>query len=94
MSRASDCDLLSISTDHTRDELRAHYHALAARAHPDHGGDPDRFAEIAAAYRRLAAIAPDRRACKSCEGSGRVPIAGGFNPLKILCKACSGSGVK
>jgi len=43
-------EMLGISADATDAELKARYQYLAARTHPDRGGDPERFALLRAAY--------------------------------------------
>lgn len=47
-------DVLQISSTATLAEVRAAYKSLAAKHHPDKGGDPDEFARINAAHRALS----------------------------------------
>lgn len=45
--------VLGVAADATVTEITAAYRALAMEHHPDRGGDPERFKEVAAAYESL-----------------------------------------
>ncbi len=53
-------------------EVRAHYHELAARHHPDHGGDPNQMRRIIHAYERIRAMVA-RAAVPQGEAERREP---------------------
>ena len=42
--------LLGVSADASTAEITCRYRTLAHGVHPDHGGDPERFRALAAAY--------------------------------------------
>lgn len=46
-------DVLGVDLESDTEEIRLAYRSAARRHHPDRGGDPERFAQIAAAYRLL-----------------------------------------
>ncbi|CAN5737745.1 hypothetical protein BH23ACT2_BH23ACT2_16370 [soil metagenome] len=45
--------ILGVGREASPTEVDAAFRRLAARAHPDRGGDPDRFGEIVGARQRL-----------------------------------------
>lgn len=45
---------LGISMNANDEEIKAAYHSLARKFHPDHGGEDERFGEISEAYRFLS----------------------------------------
>lgn len=45
--------VLGLETNTPFSEVRAHYHELAGRHHPDHGGDPARMRRIIEAYEKI-----------------------------------------
>ena len=53
-------EVLGIATDASDRAIKAAYRKKAAEAHPDKGGDPERFLRIQAAFEVLRD--PDRRA--------------------------------
>lgn len=47
-------DVLGVSQDASKDEIRRAYKRLAVQMHPDKGGDPEKFKELASAYEVLS----------------------------------------
>ena len=47
-------DVLGVKRDATQDEIKVAFHRLAAKYHPDAGGDEKKFAEINEAYTTLS----------------------------------------
>ncbi len=54
MSRAQALRVLALSSSAGRDDVKRAYRQLAREHHPDRGGDPDTFHEVARAFHRLA----------------------------------------
>ncbi len=52
---ASVWQVLGVAPGASADELKRAYHQRALETHPDHGGDPDTFREVQAAYERATA---------------------------------------
>lgn len=48
-------EVLGVANTATLAEVRAAYRSLAAKHHPDKGGDPAEFAKLSAAHRALRA---------------------------------------
>jgi len=70
---------LNVSKDATLSDIKKAYRNLAMKTHPDRGGDPEKFKEIAKAYEVLSD--PDKRALYNAYGEeGLKPGAsyGGF----------------
>lgn len=53
MSRAQALRVLALSSSADRDDVKRAYRQLAREHHPDRGGDPDTFHEVARAFQRL-----------------------------------------
>ena len=49
----ADYKLLGLTRKATEKEIRRTFHTLAQKAHPDHGGDADKFHALMMAYQRL-----------------------------------------
>lgn len=47
-------DVLGVARDSSKDDIRRAYKRLAVQMHPDKGGDPEKFKELAAAYEVLS----------------------------------------
>ena len=52
-------DVLGVKRDATQDEIKRAFRKLAAKYHPDAGGDEDKFKEVSEAYNTLSE--PDKR---------------------------------
>jgi hypothetical protein len=50
--------VLGVARDANQDDIRRAFRARAHLTHPDHGGSPEAFAEIQAAYALLRALPP------------------------------------
>lgn len=85
----TDHELLGIATGATRDALKAHWREVARQHHPDHGGDPERFMDLHAAYRRLLAKASK---CARCNDTGKVDSTMGFRTITMACRCKGGAG--
>lgn len=84
----TDCfTTLGLHESATTSEVTAAYRALALQAHPDAGGDAERFATLHAAYREALKRVSDR-VCATCGGSRRVVKQVGFSQLKVPCPDC------
>lgn len=70
-------------------EVKDKWRVWAAVLHPDHGGDPIKFAAMQELYQKIAAVA---KICPRCEGTGRVDHTAGFTTVKSICASCRGSG--
>ena len=46
-------DLIGVPKTATTDEIKKAFRKLALKAHPDKGGDPEKFKEISVAYEVL-----------------------------------------
>ncbi|KAI3984609.1 hypothetical protein MKX01_040486 [Papaver californicum] len=89
-------EVLGVSKNATQDELKKAYRKSAIKNHPDKGGDPEKFKEIAQAYEVLND--PERRdiydqygedALKEGMGGGG---GGGHNPFDIFESFFGGGG--
>lgn len=54
MAQKSYYDVLGVSPDATSDEIRRAFRKLAAKYHPDAGGDEEKFKEVSEAYTTLS----------------------------------------
>ena len=96
-------EVLGVPRSATPQEVKAAHRAKAREAHPDRGGQADRFAEIQAAYDALGD--PDRRAewearfAAWAAERGATPCGQCFTPLRTrkggrnTCPACGASVV-
>ncbi|XP_051143147.1 dnaJ protein homolog isoform X2 [Andrographis paniculata] len=89
-------ELLGVSKSASQDDLKKAYRKLAIKNHPDKGGDPEKFKEIAQAYEVLSD--PEKReiydqygedALKEGMGGGG---GGGHNPFDLFETFFGGGG--
>lgn len=74
-------------------EVRRAWRRVAARLHPDAGGDEGKFKAAAGAYRDALAWASQPRLCPECDGCGFYTLRkGGFSSIRQTCKKCAGTG--
>jgi DnaJ family protein A protein 2 len=90
-------DVLGVPQGAGQDEIKKKFRALAIKAHPDKGGDPERFKEIAHAYEVLSD--EDKRRQYDALGDGGFAQAqqgsgggGGFDPHSIFEQFFGGFG--
>jgi DnaJ-class molecular chaperone len=93
-------EVLKVHHDATQEEIKYAYWSIARVAHPDVGGDLDKFVGIVEAYNIL--IHPNQRkkydgklsltmdVCHVCKGAGAKYSAKTNAPT--MCKICSGVG--
>ncbi|KAM7260816.1 hypothetical protein ACFE04_026291 [Oxalis oulophora] len=98
-SRTSDntkfYDILGVSKTSTPDELKKAYKKAAIKNHPDKGGDPEKFKEVAQAYEVLND--PEKREIYDEYGEdglkeGMGGGGGGHNPFDIFEQFFGGGG--
>ena len=84
----------------TEDELKAAFRAAAKRLHPDVGGDPARFVELAAEYERLRkdplTFTATARLLYTSDGYWLSDLGLGLGPLENgrPCTACKSQGYR
>lgn len=83
---------LGLPAEPTLLQLTAAWRRARSSAHPDHGGDEGRFAELHSAYRLALADLSRPTVCKACDGRGRVVVLSGWSKTTLSCKACKGQG--
>lgn len=78
----------------TRDlaAIKDAYRRLRTKRHPDHGGTPDSFRVLQAAYETAEAYALTPKLCEICQGVGTVEVFRGFSKSRLHCEACTGTG--
>lgn len=83
MSRAQALRVLALSSRADRDDVKRAYRQLAREHHPDRGGDPDTFHEVARAFQRLVdddtrpatpTVTPGRPSRSPTGGSAQVAV--------------------
>jgi DnaJ-class molecular chaperone len=80
----------------TAERLKGAYLERAKATHPDAGGAPEDFKEVALAFKCLSDWMRAREtapACPRCGGSGYYTKRKGFSELKVLC-SCKRRGEK
>lgn len=92
MSLLDDFNLLGIIQElATEEALKSQYHLLAAKHHPDKGGDPEKMSELSQAYKRCLAWVRLPKLCVQCDGVGTVLKGEGFTKISVLCPQCKGA---
>ncbi len=77
-------ETLGVSQKASASEIKKAYRKLARTHHPDHGGDADEFAKIAAAYETLSD--PDKRAWYDETGEDTDPSIGLSKSQRIVAE--------
>jgi DnaJ family protein A protein 2 len=68
-------DIIGVKKDATTDEIKKAFRRLALKAHPDKGGDPEKFKDISVAYEVLSD--PEKRKLYDNYGEEGVRDGGG-----------------
>lgn len=85
-------------------QIREAYLAIAAKEHPDRGGDASKFAAASAAYRTLydykertkydSKVKLLAHPCTECRGEGSIRRQRGLTAaVNVPCAKCEGTGV-
>ena len=93
-------DVLGVSRDSSKDDIRRAYKRLAVQMHPDKGGDPEKFKELASAYEVLSDDGKRQQYDQLGDdmfrehggGAGGGPFAGGIDPQSIFEQFFGGGG--
>ncbi|XP_048140200.1 dnaJ protein homolog ANJ1 [Rhodamnia argentea] len=88
-------EVLGVSKDASQDDLKKAYRKAAIKNHPDKGGDPEKFKELAQAYEVLSD--PEKREIYDQYGEdalkeGMGGAGGGHDPFDIFSSFFGGSG--
>lgn len=88
-------EVLGVSKDASQDDLKKAYRKAAIKNHPDKGGDPEKFKELAQAYEVLSD--PEKREIYDEYGEdalkeGMGGAGGGHDPFDIFSSFFGGSG--
>jgi DnaJ-class molecular chaperone with C-terminal Zn finger domain len=76
--------ILGIAEDASETEARMAYKRLAQLHHPDRGGDPALFRQVAAAFKQFRRKIP----CSVCAGKGFVEQRSGLAVKRENCPKC------
>lgn len=76
---------LGLTCDATEDEVKRAYKKLAARNHPDRGGDVARFDELTKAYKWCLPRAA-KPVCEICGGTGFINRQRGWTTWQEQCE--------
>nr|QFG73707.1 MAG: DnaJ C terminal domain protein [Megaviridae environmental sample] len=86
-------DLLNVEKNADQAEIKKAYRKMAIRHHPDKGGDPEKFKEIAEAYSVLS----DDNKRRTYDQFGKAGLEGGggmpFDPMDIFSQMFGGGGM-
>jgi DnaJ-class molecular chaperone len=82
----NDYEILGVTKESTDDEIKSAYKKLAAKLHPDRGGDKEEFIKVASAYKRI-----QLNRCPMCHGTGWVEEKHGMGVVTKRCPRCSGT---
>lgn len=83
---------LNISDQSTVEQVKARWRELAAKLHPDRGGDAEEFDRLRKAYDRALELANQPIECEQCGGTGKIWQRSGFHNISVICPVCNGSG--
>lgn len=75
-----------------KSDVKKAWRKIVKSAHPDHGGDSDKFIELRKAYELALENAVDDDICELCNGTGKVERAVGWSSLTVGCTLCKGTG--
>jgi molecular chaperone DnaJ len=78
MAKRDYYEILGVSKNSTQDDIKKAYRKLAMTHHPDKGGDPDLFKEIAEAYDVLS---DNNKRHKYDLYGHEKPMGGGYDPM-------------
>lgn len=89
-------DILGISRDASKEDIKKAYKRMAIQHHPDKGGDPEKFKELARAYEVLSDDDKKRKYDQlGDEGFEQMPdmgMSGGVDPHSIFEQFFGGGG--
>jgi len=89
-------DILGISKDASKEEIKKAYKKMAIQHHPDKGGDPDKFKEVARAYEVLSDDDKKRKydqlGDEGFEQMSDMGMSGGMDPNSIFEQFFGGGG--
>lgn len=94
---------LGVHKNSTEEQMRASFHKLAWKHHPDQGGDAAVFAQLSESYSVLSNkkkraeyekfMALTGMKCAGCAGRGATSKSQGLTARTLsICSACKGSG--
>lgn len=76
-------EILGVSPDVSKDEIKAAYRRACMRTHPDRGGSAEDFKAVQDAYAAL-----QNGPCPDCGGKGFITTKRGFFADKTECPRC------
>lgn len=85
-------EILGLTKAATLAEVKSSFRALAAKHHPDRGGDASYFDQVSKSYQEALEYLQRDRKCVPCNGTGKILHTQGFQSIKIRCKYCNGRG--
>jgi DnaJ-class molecular chaperone len=88
-------ELLGVSHRASEEQIKSAWRLLAAKHHPDKGGDPELFDRYRKAFEEAISLVdtplPDTT-CDVCGGSGNRYVMHGWLKVPVMCLECDGSG--